>query len=195
MREIIEYKGLKIEVWHDDNCPDPLKDWDGQGGFYHWQDPAEYGKYCEFLGYDEKTREQIRTDHPDAVRIDKYEHSGISYSVHETRPHCQFDTSSVYAVWMPDKYLLAELDKLGVTERYKKCVKYAKQACELFSYWINGDVYGWATFDHNGNELDSCGSYFGYGDIQDAIKTEAQESIDRYLKDIKENIKTLVVMS
>jgi len=130
---------------------------EGNGIFYHWRDcgKEELQKYCEARGLDIETTEKISMGNPDCVLIDKYEHSGISYSVSGEGRQCRFDTSSGWAVWLPDNVLLDELKSLKGKERHKKCIEYAKQACELMNHYLNGDIYCIVkeTYDKNKKQL------------------------------------------
>ena len=183
--EDIEYKGCIIEKHYDFNPENPLEDWDANGIFYHWKDNGqeEMLKYCELLGYDPDSREQTGEEHPDAVRIDKYEHSGVSYSVHGEGYYCRWDTSSTWAVWFPDDCLMDELKGLKGKKRRDKCIVYARQACKLFNQWANGDVYGFIVKDQSGNEIDSCWGYFGDEAWEDAL-SECKHFIDEHIKEV-----------
>ena len=178
--KIIKTKtGFEAKYLTPDNDPiDPFENSEGNGNFYHWKEMGreELEKYCELLGYDIDTREKIREDDKDAVRIDKYEHSGISYSVAGEGSQCRWDTSSAWAVWYPDNVLLDELKKLKGQARREKCIEYARQCCELFNQWNNGEVYCIVkeTYDHNKEQIDYdvVGGYFGYDEAKKALETE-----------------------
>jgi hypothetical protein len=170
-------EGFEVRyITYDMNPDNPFENQDGMGNFYHWDNSKELDKYCELLGYDKDTREKISKENKDAVRIDKYEHSGISYSVSGEGRNCQWDTSNTWAVWYPDKCLLYELKNLKGQTRRKKCIEYARQACELFNQWANGEVYCIVkeTFNHNKESLDYdiVGGYFGRESAEEAIKTD-----------------------
>ena len=172
-------RGFEVKYITLDDCaenPFDSKYQEGNGIFYHWKD---YGreqlvKYCELLGYDIETREKIRKDDKDCVRIDKYEHSGVAYSVAGEGRNCQFDTSSVWAVWWPDKVLFDELKGLKGKARRNKCIEYARQSCELFNQWANGEVYCIVveTFNKDKEHLDYdiCGGYYGYENAEAEVE-------------------------
>ena len=161
-------KGYEVRyITYDESSDNPFEDSEGNGNFYHWKDfgREQLEKYCELLGYDIGTHEQIGKENKDAVRIDKYEHSGISYSVSGEGRQCRFDTSDTWAVWYPDNCLLDELKGLKGIARRKKCIEYARQACELCNQWANGEVYCIVreNFDLNKEQIDYdiVGGYFG----------------------------------
>ena len=163
---------------YDTNADNPMENQDGMGVFYHWKNNGtfEYNKYCELLGYDTETREQTSKAHPDAVKIDKYEHSGIAYSVSGEGMQCQWDTSSGWTVWYPDNCLIEELKDLKGVARRKKCIEFARQACELFNSWVNGECYCLVkeTYTKNKQQIDNdtCGGYFGFEEAFKALQTD-----------------------
>ena len=163
-------KGYTVKyLTYDTYSINPFEESDGNGNFYHWKDygKEQVEKYCELLGYDSETKEKIKPDNPLAVRIDKYEHSGIYYSVKGEGTQYRWDTSHTWAIWFPDDCLLKELNavKNKIAKR-KKAVGYAKEACELFNNYVNGNVYMIVkeTFDKNKERIDNdvVGGYFGY---------------------------------
>lgn len=163
---------------YDESADNPFDMDEGLGDFYHWKDYGreQLEKYCEALGYDIDTREQTGKENPDAVRIDKYEHSGISYSIHGEGIQCRWDTSSTWAVWLPNKCLLEELKDYKGKKRREKCIEYARQACETFNQWANGDVYCIVkeVYDKNKEQVDHdiVGNFFGYDYAVKALETE-----------------------
>jgi len=173
-----QYKGYGINIAYDENVDNPFDMDEGLGAFFCWDNRDELDMYCEALGYDKETREKIAEDKPDAVRIDKYEHSGVSYSVAGEGMQCHWDTSHTWAVWLPNKCLLTELKNLKGKARRAKCVQFAREACEVFNKWANGEVYGFMV-EFNEVDIDSC---WGFYDIEDAI-TEAKSIVDWNIKE------------
>jgi len=173
-------KGFTVKYLIQDDYPEnPLENWDGYGRFYHWKDrrKEEYSRYCELLGYDEDTREIIGKDNPLTVRIDKYEHSCIYYSIAGEGNQCRWDTSYNWAVWYPDDCLLEELNEIkNKKKQRKRVIELAKQACELFNQWANGDVYCLVREDYNKKkesiDYDVVGGYYGYENACKALDSE-----------------------
>ena len=173
-------KGYDVKyLTYDCYADNPFDNQDGMGNFYHWKDKGrdELEKYCEYLGYDIGTRVKIGKENPLAVKIDKYEHGGISYSIAGQGMQCQFDTSSAWAVWFPDKCALDEIMtyKTKETQR-KRALEIAKEACELFNNWANGECFCIVkeTFDLNKEsiEYDIVGGYYGRESAEEALKTD-----------------------
>ena len=163
----------------DTDIGDPCENDEGMGNFYHWKDMGkeQLEKYCEALGYDIDTHEPNgKPENPDAVRIDKYEHSQIFYSVHGEGTQCRWDTSSTWAVWLPSACLLDELKRYKGEARRKKCIEYARQACTTINQWQNGDVYCLVKETYNAKkeyiDHDTVGGYFGISEAVKALETE-----------------------
>ena len=171
--------GFEVKYLTCDIDPiDPFENSEGNGIFYHWKDygKEQLEKYCELLGYDPDTREKIKEDNLLAVRIDKYEHSQVYYSIAGEGTQCRWDTSHNWAVWYPDNVLLEELKRLKGNARRKKCIEYARECCELFNQWNNGDVYCIVKETYNRNKeqinYDVVSGYYGYEYAQKALKTD-----------------------
>jgi len=185
--ETIEKGGFIGNIYPDENCNNPFDDMDGMGNFSCWNNSREEeSKYCELLGFDIDTHERVGKPHNLAVEIDKYEHSGISYSVRGEGMNCRWDTSKGWAVWFPDKCALEDI----MTRKTKKAqrnraVVMARQACELFNQWANGDVWYYNIEDTDGENLDSCGGFYG----MEAVKEEVNSQIDYLVKERQANLK------
>ena len=170
--------GYEARYLIQDDCPEnPFEMDEGLGNFYHWKEQGrnELEKYCEALAYDIDTHEPTgKPENPDAVRIDKYEHSSIWYSIHGEGTQCRWDTSSTWAVWLPNDCLLKELKGLKGKARREKCIEFARQACETFNQWNNGDVYCTVKETYNAKkeyiDHESVGGYFGLKYAVDALK-------------------------
>jgi len=55
---------------------------------------------------------------PDAVLLDLYDHSGVSYSVSGHGTQCRWDTSRGAAVWVPDEYARDEIERRAEVYKY-----------------------------------------------------------------------------
>lgn len=179
----IKYREHNIEIYPDIDVMNPFKEDEGLGNFFHWKDYGreQLKRYCELLGYDIDTREKIGKDNKDAVRIDKYEHSQIYYSVAGEGMQCRWDTSHSWAVWYPNKCLLEDLERFKGKARRKRCIELARQACEVFNDWVNGNVYGYMVKDKDGNDIGSCWGFFG--DWEGYLLSEAKSNIDYWINE------------
>lgn len=172
--------GFEIRYLTPDYDPiNPFENDEGLGDFFHWKDfgKEQLLRYCELLGFDPDTREKIKEDDPLAVRIDKYEHSGIAYFIEGEGRNCRWDTSHCWAVWYPNKTLLEDINTCRTKQaKRKRAVELARQACEVFNQWVNGNVYTIVKETYNKDKeqinYDCIGGYFGYEDSLKALETE-----------------------
>ena len=144
--------------------------WDGIGRFVHWR------------GYGAEQLAEYKTagTDQDAVAIDKYEHGGIAYSVAGEGTRCRWDTSNIWAYWVPDKETLASWAEYAaalkpdavITARAQWMVKAARSACALFNDYVNGNVYGvvceYFNADRSAADIpaDNCWGYYGINDAE-----------------------------
>jgi len=177
----------------DECVENPQENDEGFGRFVHWSEHGreELSEYCQARAVDPDSHDAIEGEkpNPDAVLIDKFDHSGVSYHVggEYSGPDAQWDLSRAWAVWLPSPCLLNELKGKKGKERRALCVKWARQACETFNKWANGDVYGYVIniFDKGGQELSGAGdSCFGFYGHEDAIEG-LEEALAIYRKAAK----------
>lgn len=146
----------------------------------------EFEQYFEIVednvlwDYDTEVEDCYKGPDPDAVLLDLYEHSGCIWSVHNSGPNCRWDTSGGAATWIPNDCLRLELDSCtNPQDRRDMAVKFAEQACEAYTSYCNGDVYGcvvevfelkdeaWVQVSE-----DSCWGFIGYDYAEDSLNSE-----------------------
>ena len=96
-----------------------------------------------------------------------------------------FDLSRHESVWVPDKYLREELEKIAdPKERRAKAVKYAEQACEEYTAWSNGDCHGVVIQVHELDgalvESDECWGYIGYEHAEETLRGDVDSAAERW---------------
>jgi len=165
--ETLEYKGHTINIVYDEFAENPFTNWDGEGKII-FHPRADYVCNKE-LSYDEAKQTKF------SVPLSAYIHSGISLSVLGEGYRCQWDTSDYIAYWVPDQ-------ENAPVKTKQQAIKHARQACELFNQWVNGEVYG-----YNIPSLDeSCFGFFG--DMKYCID-EAKSIIDYHVKEYQKGLK------
>lgn len=176
------------KIVHDNSPANPLEDWDCTGKIYSFSSRHVNGINEEqFEAYKEEYGE-------DLILLSYFEHGRCLWGVKgvnmTSMPDFRWDGVEFAGIWVPDKYLLEEAEKLGKDERRDKMVEWASQACEVYTQWCNGDVYGVVVeaykvrhtddgllFDE---ELDyrhdvpvcesSCWGFFGYDHAEEELK-------------------------
>ena len=96
-----------------------------------------------------------------------------------------FDLSRHESVWVPDKYLREELEKIAdPKERRAEAVKYAEQACKTYTSWANGDCYGVVVQVHELDgtfvEEDACWGYNGGDYAEESLAEQVKWMAARY---------------
>ena len=96
-----------------------------------------------------------------------------------------FDLSRHEAVWVPDKYLREELEKItDPVERRKAAVKYAEQAVEQYNAWTSGDCYGVVVQVHELDgtfvEEDACWGHIGSEYAEESLAEQVKWMAARY---------------
>ena len=206
--ETEEYKGhilfKKIVV---DDCPEnPLKAMDSVGVIHSFSN-----KHASFKHPDDLP------ECPDKVFLSYYEHGLCRWSVegeiHSGNcHHWAWDGVERAGAWLPDKYLLELAEQSGLKpgskERAKKMKEWASCACELYTAWCNGEVYGINVYAYpvrkskNGETYDQlddyrhedavyeddCYGYYGNSAAEEALK-ESVEAAKKTIRNLEGNKK------
>jgi hypothetical protein len=98
---------------------------------------------------------------------------------------CPFDSVDLAGVWLPNAQTLESARNYGGFTRRLFMRKRARQACDAYTQWCNGDVYGYeierlTTCPSCGSEetaaVDSCWGFYGLDSCLGAAEAAALES-------------------
>lgn len=150
-------------------------------------DPSEYGSYSitvmtrrdmetinkyfknEGIGANFKAKYQKLAEQKKVFLIDKYEHSGVIYSLHGEGMQCKWDTTSPCGVME-----LTDVDDMEPSEREQ----YARDCLKEYNSWINGEVYTIEITTENGAEVDyMSGIYDVDAEIEGILKDSPEQNI------------------
>ena len=115
---------------------------------------------------------------PNAVMLDVYDHSGQRWSISGGGMQCRWDTSRGAGAWVPDKYLLDQIesDVAQGKDRRAQCRLYAKQFLDTYNDIISGNVYGCVVQVHDleGEQLsqDDCWGFIGTDHAEESLLDE-----------------------
>ena len=181
--------------WNDADLPERIEErnaaWDTFWGDDDTEDEPEFD-------YTEGLQKVVKMT--DNVALSYFEHSLCKWGVDGSMgdmPDFGSDGVSVAGYWEPDEYLLKQLTDEGLDapdkerERRARLEEWAKQACEVYTAWCNGEVYNYTIemyfddddinddrdeFAHRGVLLgeDSCGLYYGHDDLMAAVNESAE---------------------
>ena len=183
----------RLEIMHEDNPQSP-RDWDNLGYFItcdsrqyspdrhetlekivrtcgnEAKDQNEHIKMIKrFMG--EEIEEKVVAIYP----INKYEHSGISFSL-GTKHSFDHSNNGFYIITNKTQKLL------GIPK--KSFEKVIRQELEEYNKYLNGEIYCFISYDENGECEDSCGGFWNLEDIKTHLGREwKNENMQDYLID------------
>jgi hypothetical protein len=99
---------------------------------------------------------------------------------------CPFDSVELAGVWLPDAQTLSSARNYGGSTRRHFMRLRARQACDVYTQWCNGDVYGYEVWrltacSHCGEEsaeaVDSCWGFYGMDNALSEAKNALAEEV------------------
>ena len=165
--ETVEQDGqtYRITVYPDADAPNPLEDWDEMGTILSLN--------RRHVNFDPGRRRGGDRDNPDAVPLSYFEHGLCLWSVAGELPagaRCPWDSVGFAGVWLPDAATLESARNYGGRTRRHFMRKRARQACDAYTQWCNGDIYGYEIAmitvcpccgQERCRPLESCWGFFG----------------------------------
>ncbi len=116
-----------------------------------------------------------------------YDHSGLS--MRTGLSGWRWDSGQVGYIYVTKKKLEKEFGWKKLTKkRIKKVEQILEKEVEIYSYYLEGAVYGYVIEDEDGNEIDdgSCWGFFGYDWEENGLLRDARGEIDWEIKKRKE---------
>jgi len=90
-----------------------------------------------------------------------YDHSGITMNT--TGFHCPWDSGQVGFIYVTKEKVRKEFGKKAISKKLlSKVLDILRGEVETYDQFLTGDVYGFKSFDAEGNEVDSCWGFFGH---------------------------------
>jgi len=163
----IEQNGntYRVSIYPDSDAPNPLEDWSEMGTILSLNRSQ--------VNFDPAGVESAIENNRDAVPLSYYEHGLCLWSVAGELPagaRCPFDSVDCAGVWLPDAQTMQAARNYGGRTRRLFMRKRARQACEVYAQWCNGEVYGYeieriAACLQCGHEqarvIESCWGFYG----------------------------------
>lgn len=138
---------FRITVYPDADAPNPLDDWSEVGVILSLN--------RRHRNFDPGAIESVLENNPDAVPLSYFEHGQCLWSVAGELPaaaRCPFDSVPFAGIWLPDAETLASAANYGGRTRRLFLRKRARQACDAYTQWCNGEIYGYAV-----HRIEPCG--------------------------------------
>jgi hypothetical protein len=155
----------RIRIYPDPDAPNPLEAW------------AEMGVILSLnprhVHFDRAGVSAAIDGNPDAVPLAYFEHGMCRWSVAGELPaacRCSWDSVPFAGIWLPDAATLTSAARYGGRTRQLFMRRRARQACDVYTDWCNGEAYGYEVAKVGacpccGNEkaepVDACWGYFG----------------------------------
>jgi hypothetical protein len=155
----------RITVHADADAQNPLEDWDEMGTILSLN--------RRHANFDPDGIDEAIDTNPDAVPLSYHEHGLCLWSVAGELPpgaHCPFDSVAFAGLWLPDALTLESARNYGGWTRRQFMRKRARQACDVYTQWCNGDIYGYRVDrlsacpccgSEQAEEVDSCWGFYG----------------------------------
>jgi hypothetical protein len=156
----------RITIYADEDAPNPLEEW------------SEIGTILSLnrrhINFDSGGIEAAIGSNPDAVPLSYFEHGRCLWCVAGELPagaRCPWDSVAFAGLWLPDSETLASARKYGGWTRRQFMRMRARQACDAYTIWCNGEVYGYeiervSTCDccqtEKAEPVDQCWGFFGF---------------------------------
>src|SRR4051794_7894832 len=137
--ETVEQDGqaYRIAIYPDGDMPNPLTDW------------SEMGRILSLnrrhANFDPAGVEEAIGHNADAVPLSYFEHGLCRWSVAGELPagaRCPWDSVDFAGLWLPDAETLESARNYGGFTRRMFMRRRARQACDAYTQWCNGEVYG-----------------------------------------------------
>lgn len=113
-----------------------------------------------------------------------YDHSGIT--IRTTPFNCRWDSGKIGYIYISKEKVREEYNWKVITQKRKELLlSYLKYEVKEFDQYLTGDVYKFKIEDEKGEEVDSCGGFFGRDWEKNGIKDHINEKLWPQLKDIK----------
>lgn len=177
----VQNNGIQLEVFFDLDSDSP-REWDNVGTMvcfhnrYALGDRHNYDSPQDFKESDEAKSAYV------CLPIFLYDHTIQKLSNQSfigRAQHAEWDSGQVGFIYVTNEKV-KELTGLEPTEENKTAV--SEMLCaetELYSSYIEGDCYGFSIKDMQGNELDSCGGFYG-DDMSEVLRQMKEQSDNVY---------------
>lgn len=164
--------GYKLEISHDDYAESPRHD-DNLGTFWTWH--RRYSSPDKHSIPDPMYKLPADTI---GIKVWMYDHSGCSYAAADANPfHCPWDSGQVGWIFATREDIRKWFGVKRITKTIiQMTLDLLEHEVEIYSQWVNGEVYRWTVLDAEGEEIDSCGGY--YGSTREEIIEEAKQCLN-----------------
>jgi hypothetical protein len=179
----IEYKGYTVNIYPDEDAPNPRKEFDHLGTMVCFHRRYNLGDKNEFRSPQE-FRDFLKEEKPIRLPLYLFDHSGITMSTESERFRaCDpqgWDWGMVGYIYVTKENVRKEYNVNRVSRKLlEKVSKLLQSEVEEYDHYITGNVYGYEITKGErqaGKVIDSCWGFFGHP--EDYMISEAKSLID-----------------
>jgi hypothetical protein len=177
-----KYKDYKIQVFIDEDPPNPRKEFDNFGHMICFHRRYDLGDKHNLSV--EEAKELSKRKDVISLPLFLYDHSGITM---KTSPFsCPWDSGQVGFIYVTKEEIRKEFGVKLVTQKTKeRVVSILRSEVEEYDQYLTGNVYGYTIVDPYGEEKDSCWGFFGnYNEkFNEFLITDCKQMIDYYVSE------------
>jgi len=200
--ESIEYKGYTINIKYDEIAENP-RNWDNLGNMLCWHKRYSLGdenlkddfsymaecklenlpKYCNSW---EEIKNILKKEFKAFIIMPLYlyDHSGISMRTYRHGIHSSWDCGSVGFIYITKEKIYKEYNVKRITKKLKEQIEnYLINEVEIYSNWLEGNIYFYNIENKNGEYINSCGGFYGYDFEENGLLDEAKSFIDYNIRE------------
>lgn len=202
-RHVNFYKGDPRDAFGRWRCPECGADeYHLDFEWYHEDGDGEKPViYCHLCDHHtpQSQKDDWHEEFVDLVPLGYFEHGMCLWHVSDEIPRgtegdYRWDGINFAGFWEPDEVLLKEVEGLGPVDRRKKMVQFARQACDVYTDWCNGQVYGYVVeaythrlpydrlrdYRYDAPEYDdSCWGFYGWSDFEGEVKSVWERAVEK----------------
>jgi hypothetical protein len=186
--ESIEYKGHFINIFPDEDIPDPRKEFDHLGTMVCFHRRYDLGDRHEFRS-PEKFMEFLKEEKPICLPLYLFDHSGITMSTESERFRaCDpqgWDWGMLGYIYVTKENVRKEYGVKRVRRKIlDQVTKLLQSEVAEYDHYLTGNVYGYEITKGErqaGEVIDSCWGFFG--SPGDYVIPEAKAVIDQIIRE------------
>ncbi len=182
-KENYTYEGFEVSIYYSDAPDDPRAEWDHESVLYsnHRYLNPDNCNIDELMGKYGVNDIESLCEHLDKdyiwTKVYMYEHSGIALS---TTPFNGMWDTGLLGILTVEKSKVREcFNKKRISKKLEETVlSMLNSEVDIYGAYLEGEVYGYAIYDAHGEEIDSCGGYYGYEGMK-ILKEDVKDFIDK----------------
>lgn len=207
-----DINGYNVEIWRDDIPINPCEEFDELGALICWHNRYSLGNYKKntfpdnrvFMHEISELYTDIDTDYLTESQFTKcvdkayainvilplylYDHGGLTMNT--SGYTCTWDSGQVGYIYVSLDDLKKEYGIKRIGKKFREKIEsYLISQVEAYDNFLCGDIYGYTITTPDGDDLDSCGGFFGDNFDKNGLSEYVLNSIERTNKArIKERI-------